>query len=70
MLDTVIRHNVRLRESASHGEPIFTYSKSSRGAADYRAMTDELLGRVITDIEDFKNLVPEGEWNGAGTNEV
>ncbi|MBN1282648.1 MAG: ParA family protein [Proteobacteria bacterium] len=59
MLDTVIRQNVRLKEAASHGEPIFTYSRSSRGAEDYRAMTDELLGRIITDIEDFKSLVPE-----------
>jgi len=59
MLDTVIRQNVRLKEAASHGEPIFTYSRSSRGAVDYRAMTDELLGRIITDIEDFKSLAPE-----------
>ncbi|MFA4973197.1 MAG: ParA family protein [bacterium] len=59
MLDTVIRQNVRLKEAASHGEPIFTYSRGSRGAEDYRAMTDELLGRVITDIEDFKSLAPE-----------
>lgn len=57
MLGTVIRQNVRLRECASHGEPIFTYARSSRGADDYRALTDELLGRIVTGIEEFKGLV-------------
>ncbi len=67
MLDTVIRRNVRLKEAASHGEPIFTYSKNSRGAVDYRAMTDELLGRIITDIEDFKSLVPEDGFENSNS---
>lgn len=56
MLSTVIRQNVRLRECASHGEPIFTYARSSRGAEDYRALTDELLGRIVKGIEEFKSL--------------
>lgn len=58
MLDTVIRSNVRLRESASHGEPIFTYSKSSRGAIDYKAMTDELLEKVVSCINDLNSIAP------------
>lgn len=58
MLDTVIRRNVRLKESASHGEPIFTYSRSSRGAVDYRAMTDELLDKVVQGIKDLNNIIP------------
>lgn len=58
MLDTVIRNNVRLRESASHGEPIFTYSKSSRGAMDYKAMTDELLEKVVSCINDLTSIAP------------
>lgn len=58
MLDTVIRRNVRLKESASHGEPIFTYSRSSRGAVDYRAMTDELLGKIVDGIKDLNDIVP------------
>ncbi len=58
MLDTVIRMNVRLRESASHGEPIFTYSRSSRGAVDYKAMTDELLGKIVQGIKDLNKIAP------------
>ena len=38
-----IRENVRLAESVSFGRPIFTYASSSRGAADYQALTAELL---------------------------
>jgi len=67
MLDTVIRTNVRLRESASHGEPIFTYSRSSRGAVDYKAMTDELLGKIVQGIKDLNNISPaftEADANG------
>jgi chromosome partitioning protein len=58
MLSTVIRENVRLKECASHGEPIFTYARNSRGAEDYLALTDELLGRIVRGIEEFKNIVP------------
>ncbi|MFA4874708.1 MAG: ParA family protein [bacterium] len=58
MLSTVIRQSVRLRESSSHGEPIFTYARSSRGADDYRALTDELLGKIVQGIEEMKQLVP------------
>lgn len=58
MLDTVIRRNVRLKESASHGEPIFTYSRSSRGAIDYKAMTDELLEKIVQSIKDLNKIAP------------
>lgn len=60
MLKTVIRENVRLKESASHGVPIFTYDRSSNGAQDYRAMTDELLTRIVQGIEEMKKIMPGG----------
>lgn len=59
MLKTVIRQSVRLRESASHGEPIFSYASKSRGAEDYKALTNELLGKIVQGIEDMKKLVPK-----------
>lgn len=46
MLKTVIRHNVRLKEAASAGEPIIKYDPRSYGAEDYAALTNELLKRV------------------------
>lgn len=56
MLKTVIRQNVRLRESASHGLPIFTYAKGSKGAEDYKALTEEILGKIVHGIEEMKSL--------------
>ena len=58
MLQTVIRSNVRLRESACHGMPIFAYDHASYGAKDYRAMTEEMLSRIVQGIEDMKGLIP------------
>lgn len=40
---TVIPRNVRLSEAPSHGKPIFTYDRSSRGAEAYGAFTAEFL---------------------------
>ena len=58
MLKTVIRTNVRLRESACHGVPIFTYDHASHGAQDYLAMTNELLRNIVQGIEEMKRLIP------------
>ena len=40
---TVIHRNIRLAEAPSAGEPVFTYSPRSRGAADYRSLATEIL---------------------------
>lgn len=43
---TVIPRNVRLAEAPSHGSPIMTYDRWSKGARSYKALTKELLGRL------------------------
>lgn len=43
MYSTVIRVNVKLREAASHGKPIFEYAAHSKGTEDYGALADEVL---------------------------
>ncbi len=43
---TVIPRNVRLAEAPSHGLPITVYDRSSRGAAAYRLLTDEILKKL------------------------
>lgn len=40
---TVIPRNVRLAEAPSHGLPVTSYDRSSRGAAAYTALAEEIL---------------------------
>jgi len=42
---TVIRENVRLAECPSFGQPITLYDPKSAGAADYRALADEIISQ-------------------------
>lgn len=41
--NTIIRENVRIAESPSFGVPVTTYDNSSYGAADYRALAQEII---------------------------
>lgn len=43
---TVIPRNVRLAEAPSHGEPIVSYDKWSKGARSYKALAKEVIHRV------------------------
>ncbi len=43
---TQIRTNTRLAEAPEEGLPIFAYDPRSRGAEDYRALTEEVIYRV------------------------
>jgi len=43
VFQTVIHRNVRLAEAPSAGEPVLTYAPHSKAAADYRALTAEIL---------------------------
>lgn len=45
VLPTVIRLDPTLKEAASFGQPVAEYSPSSRGAEDYGALADWLIGR-------------------------
>ncbi len=46
VLTTVIPRNVRLSEAPSHGLPVTAYDKSSKGAAAYRAMAQEIKAKL------------------------
>lgn len=43
---TLIARNVRLEESPAYRESIFSFAPSSRGASDYRRLSQEVLARV------------------------
>ncbi|MDF0605780.1 ParA family protein [Neisseriaceae bacterium TC5R-5] len=45
VFETVIPRNVRLAEAPSHGLPILSYDRTSRGAQAYLALAQELLAR-------------------------
>jgi chromosome partitioning protein len=44
---TVVRENVRLAECPSFEQPIICYDSRSAGAADYRALADEILRQEV-----------------------
>ena len=43
VFDTVIHRNVRLAEAPSAGQPVLTYDPQSKGAAEYRALAEEII---------------------------
>ena len=46
VFNTVIRKNIKLVESPFYGQPVNVYDRSSYGAKDYLALTEEVLQRV------------------------
>jgi len=46
IFDTRIRGNISLAEAQSMGKDIFQYDASSRGAEDYRGLTEEIIKRT------------------------
>ncbi len=47
--ETRIRRNIRLAEAPSFGQSIFPYAPESNGAADYRALAQEVLAQEATE---------------------
>ncbi len=45
VFSTVIPRGVRLSEAPSFGQPVIYYDKSSKGAAAYLSVADEIIGR-------------------------
>jgi chromosome partitioning protein len=48
VFETTIRKTIRFAEAPVAGEPILTYAPSSKGAAAYRALAQEVIDRVST----------------------
>ena len=43
VFDTVIHRSIRLAEAPSSGESVLTYAPTSRAAAEYKALADEII---------------------------
>jgi len=62
---TVIKENVSLAESPMRGKDIFSFAASSQGAADYKALTEELqASNFLSSAKKVKT--PIGETGGTG----
>jgi chromosome partitioning protein len=46
VFNTVIRYNIRLRETVDHGVPIGDYDKHAIGHKDYESLSEEVLGKA------------------------
>ena len=43
---TEIPRNVKISEAQSHGEPVITYDKNSKGSESYQKLTKEVLAKI------------------------
>ncbi len=50
VFDTVIRYNIRLRETVDYGLPVGDYDKHSIGHKDYENLADEIIGSNAADL--------------------
>ena len=55
VLDTVIPVNSALARAQAKGLSIFEFDRSSRGALAYRALADEVIGRLASDVDHAAN---------------
>jgi len=61
VFETVIRYNIRLRESVDYGQPVGDYDKHAIGHIDYENLAEELLRSDAVDA--FQSLNPLGSAN-------
>jgi len=52
VFDTVIRYNIRLRETVDHGLPIGDYDKHAIGQKDYAALSEEVMAAAPNAVAD------------------
>lgn len=45
VFDTIVRKNIKLSESPSHGKPVITYAPDSHGSEDYMSLAKEVIKR-------------------------
>ena len=56
VFNTIVRKNVKLAESPSHGEPIIRYEPSASGATDYMALAREVIAQEAPSLEPAEGV--------------
>jgi chromosome partitioning protein len=65
VFDAVIHRTVRVAEAPSSGESVLTYASNSKGAAEYRALAEEIIyGRPVVAAVDNDDAILEEITNG------
>jgi chromosome partitioning protein len=55
VFETVIRYNIRLRETADHGLPVGDYDKHAIGHADYENLAEEIINSETAGVHQNLN---------------
>ena len=61
VFDTVIRYNIRLRETVDHGLPVGDYDKHAIGQRDYEALSEEVMGGLQKEADSGTGAVSGAE---------
>ena len=69
VFNTVIHRTVRLAEAPSAGESVLTYAPSSKGAAEYMALVEEITRREAVSSEEIQEE-KDSFANAMGHNQV
>jgi chromosome partitioning protein len=67
---TVIRYNIRLRETVDHGLPIAAYDKHSIGHQDYQLLAEEIVQSAEADANQAYNALKAAESLLGATRDV
>ena len=57
VFDTVIRYNIRLRETADLGLPVGDYDKNAIGHMDYENLAEEVIGSDVAQMYEHHNTL-------------
>jgi chromosome partitioning protein len=61
VFNTVIRYNIRLRETVDYGMPIAEFDKHAIGHKDYQALAEEVIQAGVADVHQDYDVLREAE---------
>jgi len=61
VFNTVIRYNIRLRETVDYGMPIAEFDKHAIGHKDYQALAEEVIQSGVADVNQDYDVLREAE---------